>query len=46
VVRKGGDKRSFGDHVNQEMISSDCVEKRDDSLTMRFGEEVMEKPHF
>jgi hypothetical protein len=28
VVRKGGDKRSFCDHVGQKMISSDYVEGR------------------
>jgi hypothetical protein len=44
VVRKGGDERSFGDHVLWKMISSDYVERRGgDSLNTRFEEEVIEK---
>jgi hypothetical protein len=47
MVRKGGDEKSFGDHDNQESIFSDYMEMRGgDSLTVRFGEEVMEKQHF
>jgi hypothetical protein len=46
VVSKGGDE-IFGDHVRHEMISCDYVERRrGDSLTTRFGEEVMEKQSF
>jgi hypothetical protein len=44
MVRKRGDKRSSGDHVNRERISSDYVGQGGcDSLTIRFGEEVREK---
>jgi hypothetical protein len=47
TTREEGDERSFGENVSQEMISSDYVEKRrNDSLTMRFREEVMEKQPF
>jgi hypothetical protein len=47
MVRKGGDERSFGDCVRQEMISSDYVERRGgDSLTMRFRLEVIQKQPF
>jgi hypothetical protein len=47
VVRKGSDERNFGDYVNRERIFSDYMERRGgDSLTMRFGEEVMEKQLF
>jgi hypothetical protein len=47
MVRKGGDERSFGNHVNRERIFSDYVGRRGgDSLTTRFGEEVMEKQPF
>jgi hypothetical protein len=46
-VRKGNDKRSFGDHVNWEMMLRDYIEKTgDDSLTVRFVEDVMEKQPF
>jgi hypothetical protein len=42
LVRGGGDKRSFGDHVNRERIFSVCVDRKGgDSLTTRFEEEVM-----
>jgi hypothetical protein len=43
-LRKRGDERHFGDHVNRKRIFSDYVERRGgDSLTMKFGEEVTEK---
>jgi hypothetical protein len=47
VVGKGGGKKGSGDHVRQEMISSDYVERSGGgSWTIRFGEEVMKKQPF
>jgi hypothetical protein len=47
VVRKRGDKRSFGDHVNQKRIFSDYEDRNGgDSLTTRFGEKEIETRPF
>jgi hypothetical protein len=46
-VRKGRHKRGCDYHVRQELISSDFVEgSGGGSLTVRFGEEVMEEQPF
>jgi hypothetical protein len=42
MVRRRGDERSFGDHVNRERIFSDYVDRGGDSLTTRFREGVIE----
>jgi hypothetical protein len=47
VVKRRGKERSFGDHVKRERIFSDDVGKRGgDSLTVRFGDEIMENGPF
>jgi hypothetical protein len=47
MVRKGGDEISFDDHVDQETIFINYVNRRvGDSLNMRFRKEVMEKQPF
>jgi hypothetical protein len=46
-VRRGGDERSFGDHLNLEWVSSVCVNRiGGNSLTTMFEEEVMENSPF
>lgn len=43
MLSRDGMKKRFGGHVNWERIVTAYVEwKRDDSLTIRSGEEVME----
>jgi hypothetical protein len=39
-------KEVFGDHVNWERIFNVYVDRRSDSFTTRFREEVMEKQPF
>jgi hypothetical protein len=43
--RKCG-KGSFGDHVNWECIFIDYMDRECDSLTMRFGQDLMEVSPF
>jgi hypothetical protein len=46
-VEKKGDDKSSGDHVNQDSIFSDYMERRGgDSLTTRFREEMVKKQPF